>query len=240
MYRPNSSHRRIAPRRRLRPTKSDRGLRPTGHPVGRLAGIAPQPYYLRYSPFAAEARAKLASKLGGGTAVRGSHMPQTTDATASSSRKRKQFAVVAVLITALLLQGLWAFATEPEPYPAVRLPGFGDAPTADGQFADSGLEIEVRYANGLTLRPTPDILASDIRFSSARPTLDEAFRPGPDGAPNPNSSNERVIAWIKKRASLLTSSPPSEVTFCWRTRVINISDATYTYRGECELTKVRM
>lgn len=153
---------------------------------------------------------------------------------ADAPRTRKRITILGALIALLMIQGLYAFATEPEPYPAIRLPGFGAAPTPDGKFANEGLEITIRYADGTALRPSPDSLASDVRFSSARTTLDRAFRPLQNGTRNPNADKPEVISWLKRQASALNPSSPKEAEFCWRTRVVEIRDGSFEYVGDCK------
>jgi hypothetical protein len=153
---------------------------------------------------------------------------------------RKRAIVVAILAVVLPIQAVYAFAVEPEPYPVIRLPGFGSAPDAGGKFARVGLEISILYSDGKILSPTPHELARPVRFSSARPTLDKAFRPLANGVGNPNASNDQVIAWLRRNASDLESSPPVEAVFCWRKQLVNIVDASVDRQGDCETVKVAL
>lgn len=155
-------------------------------------------------------------------------------------RKRRQVIAVAALGIALLGQGLYSFATRPEPYPTVRMPGFGDAPTPSGMFANSGLEVTVRLKDGTELHPNPVDLAGDLRYSAARASLDYAFKPGADGERNPRSTDPEVLDWLSTRTMDLGGQPASEVEFCWRKAVIDITDGTVTRPGECEVATVKL
>lgn len=155
------------------------------------------------------------------------------------ARQRRQLITVLIVGVLLLAQGFYAFAVEPEPYPAIRMPGFGAAPSQDGKFTRDGLEILVRYSDGATRKPTPEALVPDVRFSSARATLDKAFRPLANGSANPNADEQQVISWLRQNATSLSGSQPSEVVFCWRKQIVRISDAAVSYPGNCETVRVR-
>lgn len=156
------------------------------------------------------------------------------------ARKRRELIIVVVVAVALILQGLYSFSTRPEPYPTVRMPGFGDAPKSSGKFANNGVEISVVLANGAVLHPSPDELAGDVRYSSARPTLDYVFRPKANGERNPKADDPEVIAWLSSRVAELSPVPAREVLFCWRKRVVDISDASAELVGPCESENVAL
>lgn len=155
-------------------------------------------------------------------------------------RKRLQFFLVLIVAVTLPAQGAYSFSTENEPYPTIRMPSFGDAPTSSGYFVDDYLDIRVELSDGRTIHPSPDRLASDVRFSSARKILDLAFRPTGDGIPNPNASNPAVVSWLRSHASDLASTSVDKVTFCWRKRSVDIANGEESFIGECELESIQL
>ncbi|WP_157180099.1 MULTISPECIES: hypothetical protein [unclassified Rhodococcus (in: high G+C Gram-positive bacteria)] len=168
-------------------------------------------------------------------------MPDPAVAKRDDARRKRRQAIAVVAFGAFLLgQGLYSFVTRPEPYPTIRMPGFGDAPTRDGQFAGSGLEITVRFEDGRELHPGPADLASDARYSSARASLDYAFRPSRSGEPNPRSTDPEVVDWLITRTTDLGGRPAHEVEFCWRKAIIDIGDASVTTPDECEIAMVTL
>lgn len=150
------------------------------------------------------------------------------------ARKTRQLIFVLILGVLLMLQGLYSFATRPEPYPTIRMPSFGDSPTPSGKFANDGIEISVVLVDGAVLHPSPDELAADVRYSSARETLDHAFRPKGSGERNPRADDPEVVSWLASRVTELSPTPAQEVRFCWRKRVVDISDAAVERIGPCE------
>lgn len=156
------------------------------------------------------------------------------------SRSGRLVAVVA-LSAVLALQGLWSFATNPEPYPTIRLPGFGSVPNANGDFASTWLDITVTYSDGSTAQPNPVDVADNVRYSSARNTLDYAFRPAKDGRANPRAADPVVVEWLRTRPAISESGQiPEAVTFCWRRATVHISDAEVIKEEPCELAVVKL
>lgn len=158
-------------------------------------------------------------------------------ATSRRSRLTKSSITLIVLISVLAAQGLISFVVRPEPYPAIRMPSFGDAPTADGKFANTALDIVVLERDGQETNLSAQQAVGDARFSSARPILDKAFKPLEDGASNPNSKDPIVLGWFKDNLEHIGLSPKS-VSLCWRTREVDIVDAEYRYTGKPECTEV--
>lgn len=132
----------------------------------------------------------------------------------------------------LLAQGVYSFAVEPEPYPTVRMPSFGAAPTRTGLFPTRIVNIKVSYADGSTSNPRVSELMDGVRFSAARPSLNYAFKPG-------KQIDTETRSWLERRAQALGGGPkPSSVEICWQDAAVNVSDASVVNAKPCDTTVV--
>lgn len=119
------------------------------------------------------------------------------------------------------------------------MPSFGGVPNADGKFSGSGLDITLHYADGSTMSPNPVDLAGDIRYSSARASLDYAFRPSGAGQRNTRTADPELVEWLRNRSVEIGSGAiPDSVEFCWRKTIVDITDGTVASTDTCETTRV--
>lgn len=166
---------------------------------------------------------------------------QDSELTEARPRARKRLAIVVAFGLFLVLQGVYSFATTPEPYPSVRMPSFGASPNSEGLFPTPSLDITVHYADGFTAQPGPGELSGDIRYSSIRTSLDYAFRPSKSGTPSSRSDDAELRNWLRDNASAIhPESEPVRVDFCWRASAIDISDGTLVKPDQCELASVEL
>lgn len=132
----------------------------------------------------------------------------------------------------LLAQGVYSFAVEPEPYPTVRMPSFGAAPTRAGLFPSRMVSITVAYTDGTTASPKVSQLMDGIRFSAARPSLNYAFKPG-------KQLDAETRTWLEARAeSVGDGRKPSSVEICWQDAAVDVRDASVVNAKPCETTVV--
>ncbi|WP_146070852.1 hypothetical protein [Arthrobacter sp. B1805] len=134
----------------------------------------------------------------------------------------------------LVAQGLVSFVVEPEPYPTVRMPGFGSAPQADGTWAYTALDVRIHYEDGSSISPHISELLSGIRFSSAKASANFLLGPEASGEVDPETRQ-----WLHERAANLNDgAEPSSVQFCWRKTTIDIADASVDTSVPCNTTEV--
>ncbi|MFI5435297.1 hypothetical protein ACHMZP_26030 [Rhodococcus baikonurensis] len=161
-------------------------------------------------------------------------MPET-----KAKRSNRRLIAITALAVVLLVQGAYSFGVRPEPYPTIRMPSFGGVPNADGKFSGSGLDITLHYADGSTMSPNPVDLAGDIRYSSARASLDYAFRPSGAGERNTRTADPELVEWLRNRSVEIGSGAiPDSVEFCWRKTIVDITDGTVASTDTCETTRV--
>lgn len=161
------------------------------------------------------------------------------DSPVVETRNNRRLIAVAAFGAVLLAQGIYSFGVSPEPYPTIRMPSFGAVPSADGEFVSTGLEITVHYTDGTTVNPNPVDLARDIRYSSARNSLDYAFRPNKAGEENKRASDPELVDWLRDRSVQIgNGSTPDSIEFCWRKTIVNITDGSAVSPGECDTTRV--
>lgn len=145
---------------------------------------------------------------------------------------RRRLAGVVLFGSLLLGQGVYSFAVEPEPYPAVRMPSFGAAPTRDGLFPSRMVSITVTYVDGSVANPRVSELMNGVRFSAARPTLDFAFAPG-------KTIDQPSRSWLQDRArDIGPGSDPESVEICWQNAAVDVRNAHIVNAKPCETTVV--
>ncbi|MBG6184978.1 hypothetical protein IWX65_002956 [Arthrobacter sp. CAN_A214] len=134
----------------------------------------------------------------------------------------------------LVVQGLVSFVVEPEPYPTVRMPGFGSVPKPNGSWAYTSLDVQVQYEDGSTTSPHVSELLEGMRFSSAKASASFLFGPESSG-----KADDETKTWLLDRAALLQSGEtPVSIQFCWRKTTIDIADASVDTSVPCETTEV--
>lgn len=145
---------------------------------------------------------------------------------------RRRLAGVILFGGLLFVQGVYSFAVEPEPYPAIRMPSFGAAPTKDGLFPSRMVSIKVTYVDGSTGNPRVSELMNGVRFSAARPTLNFALAPG-------KSIDEPTRSWLRDRAKEVgPGADPANVEICWQDAAVDIRNAHVVNAQPCETTVV--
>lgn len=135
----------------------------------------------------------------------------------------------------LFVQAAASFSVNPQPYPAVRMPRFGQAPNAAGLFASTRLDVTIHFADGEEQQVVPADLAGDVRYSEVQAMLARGFR-GKQGA----DLDPDLRLWLANRVSALDSRRATRVTFCWRSVAIDVAKARAAHTSPCDLTKVRL
>lgn len=144
---------------------------------------------------------------------------------------KKRTLAIPLLVAVLLVQGAYAARPQPQPYPAVILPGFRQT-TTNWQSKFVHVEVSLRYADGTQLTPYLRDIFTDFNYSAIGPSVDHVFRPhGPnDRAP----LSEPVMAWLKTKAGALhPASDVRSIRFCWRT-VTNDVRGPSSSDGPCD------
>jgi hypothetical protein len=137
---------------------------------------------------------------------------------------------------ALVVQAAVSFVVEPEPYPAIKMPSFGDAPKSSGIFPTSIASATITYTDGSTLTPHISELLDDFRFSSAQYSFDYVFKPGSGRAADPE-----VTEWLAARArELAPGRVPDRVDMCWQKAALNIRSAEYESLTPCESVRIKL
>jgi hypothetical protein len=137
--------------------------------------------------------------------------------------------VVGFFTLLLLTQGGISFLVRPEPYPTIRMPGFGYAPTRDGRVQVSFARLEAVDAGGATRTVAVSDVMRTFRFSAARPSFDYLFR---DADPSRLSPAGR--AWLRARIETLTDGfHPTQVRMCWQKSDVSVADASTMSEQSC-------
>jgi hypothetical protein len=145
---------------------------------------------------------------------------------------KRRLTALAVFGAVLLAQGVYSFAVEPEPYPTVRMPSFGAAPTRAGLFPSRMVQVTVTYQDGSSVSPRVSEIMDGVRFSAARPTLNYVFKPG-------KPVDDETRAWLQARAKAVgPGSEPASVEVCWQDAAVNVEDAQVVNAKPCETTVV--
>lgn len=145
---------------------------------------------------------------------------------------KRRLMALAVFGGLLLSQGVYSFAVEPEPYPAVRMPSFGASPTRAGLFPGRMAYVKVTYADGSTVNPRISEIMDGVRFSAARPTLNYVFKPG-------KAVDDQTRLWLKTRAKAVgDGSEPTAVEVCWQDAAVDVHNAQVVGAKPCETTVV--
>ncbi len=165
-----------------------------------------------------------------GVLVLGEYPPRVT-----TIRQRLRAASVGVFLGALVLQGAMAFVVHPQPYPAVRMPAFASAPNADGRFPSSELSVTIGFADGSERRVEPALITGDVRHSQILSMLSHAFR-GEVGS----DLDPELLAWLQERVAVVDPRPATDLTFCWRSRLVDVASEAVVSSGPCDLTRIRV
>ncbi len=151
-----------------------------------------------------------------------------------SDQRRVDLVVVVVFALLLLAQGYYSFRVDPEPYPVIRMPGFGNAASSEGTRTVTLVEGTVDFSDGTSSDINPMSVMETIRFSTARPTLNFAF-----GPQRSHHWSPEVVAWLRERVETVTGrTDASIVRFCWQHATVHIEDANVTDDGACKWTEI--
>jgi hypothetical protein len=143
---------------------------------------------------------------------------------------------VAVLGLILAVQGYFALAIDPEPYPAIRMPGFSKAPSKDGTFGTTVARADVVFRDGNVLPISPTELMSQFRFSTAQPSYDYLFKSNDASLITP-----AVKEWLRRRIGTIHGAGlPVELRMCWQDAKVGVVDATLTEIAPCEWKSVTL
>jgi hypothetical protein len=137
--------------------------------------------------------------------------------------------VVLVFAGLLLIQGVFSFAIEPEPYPAIRMPAFGITADNHGNFDMRISRAEVVNEDG-SIQPVQTMeLMDEFSYDMARPSYDYLFLTSP-----PSSITPTVKAWLRRRIQdVHGSSRPAELRMCWQEIAISVYDASVAHETPC-------
>jgi len=138
----------------------------------------------------------------------------------SAAYWKKRTLAVVLLVFVLVIQGAYAARPQPQPYPAVVLPGFRQT-TTDWRSEFAEADVKIRYEDGTVLSPAMHELFTNFNDASIPPTIDYAFRPNESDIGEPIS--KAVKDWLNTKASALyPASRVRSVRFCWRTATIDV------------------
>lgn len=156
---------------------------------------------------------------------------------AISSQSRLRVFVILGFCALLAVQGVLSFATRPEPYPTIRMPGFAASSIDNERFENvTTVSVTIEYEDGPTINPHPAELMDDFKPSSARPSLDHVFRVDSGASVSPE-----VTDWLHDRAQDLgDGNTPTHVEFCWQEVAIEIATAESVDEQPCETTRIEL
>jgi len=133
---------------------------------------------------------------------------------------KKRTYAVALLVFVLVIQGAYAARPQPQPYPAVILPGFRQT-TTDWRSEFGEADVTIRYDDGAVLSPPMHELFTNFNDASIGPTMEYVFSPNESDSAEPIS--KAVKDWLNTKASALhPASRVRSVRFCWRTATIDV------------------
>lgn len=153
------------------------------------------------------------------------------------SHKRIGRPLVAVIAFATLLPaqlGVSLLAGH-EPYPTIRMPGFGDAPTAEGFFPTQLTRVSIEYEDGTNLTPHVADLMKDFRYSSSVPSFNYLFKDDSRW----EAARPEVEPWLYSTVHALhPTSRPTTVSICWYRADVDVWTSEYVNSSECERRKI--
>ena len=153
-----------------------------------------------------------------------------------TSKLSRRALVVVAFLSALVVQSGVSFAVEPEPYPAIKMPTFADAPKASGIFPTSVVSLTITYQDGSTITPHVSEVFDEFRFSSARYSLDYLFKPGAD-----RPIDSEVTEWLAANArDLAPGKVPDRIDMCWQKADLDIRSAEYENLSPCEAVRIEL
>ena len=157
------------------------------------------------------------------------------------SAGRRRVIILATLALGLAVQGIYALGASREPYPAVRMPGFGSAPSSDRLFATTTIDITIGYTDGSVRHPHLVKLMGDFRFSAVTTSADHVFHPRNNQGVVRPADDPEVRAWLAERArDIGDGTAPIYVEFCWRNGQLNVSSAQIIKSQACEMQRVNL
>lgn len=150
-------------------------------------------------------------------------------------RRYRRTAVVALVGGLLALQSVYSFAVHPEPYPTIRMPAFGAAGAASGEFELRTAKVAVEDRDGRSESIRVQQVMSGFPFSVSAPTFAYLFAPD---APDPDPA---TVAWLTKRLEKVTGrSDLRAMRVCWQDQTIRIDDASVVSAAPCTWRQVSL
>ncbi|WP_152609254.1 hypothetical protein [Kocuria rosea] len=146
----------------------------------------------------------------------------------------------------LLVVGIFSFflmgqlggslALNSEPYPLVRMPGFGDAPDKDGKFPVEIASVSLTYDDGTTIHPHVAEFMNNFRYSSSVYSFNYMFKD------NDNAMiDDEVTSWMYDTAKKLhPESKPTYIDVCWFKAEVNIKSAEYENKTACDGQRINL
>ncbi|WP_382307699.1 hypothetical protein [Herbiconiux sp. UC225_62] len=153
-----------------------------------------------------------------------------------SRRSRLRLLVVVLFAIFLAAQGALSFVTKPEPYPSIRMPGFGTSPSSDGLFSTSQTLITIRYDDGTATTPAIEELMHGVRFSVAGPAFNHVFPAAGSG-----QISDAVRVWLREKAfELGDGAQPMTLEICRISAHVNVQTGQIVDQTPCANTKVAL
>lgn len=154
--------------------------------------------------------------------------------TVTGSTWRRRTLMLVGLGVALLFQLAWAAREQPQPYPAIILPGFGATSHGLESKFDQTL-ITVHYDDGYEATPYPSEFFGDFNYASIPGTITHVFDPAAPGSDSRIDADVR--RWLRARAEVLhPRAAPASVQFCWQSGTVDLKNLTL-HAGPCERTR---
>lgn len=144
---------------------------------------------------------------------------------------------VTVFGALLVVQGFFSFIILPEPYPTIRMPGFGLAATTDGTLPVVIAHAEAIDENGSVQAISPTSLMNQFRFSTARPSYDYLF----GTTSNPALITPEVKEWLRNRIEVVSGGTRAvEVRMCWQKTDVSVFDASLVRQEPCVWRAIKL
>ncbi|MEX5263389.1 hypothetical protein RF640_05065 [Kocuria sp. CPCC 205231] len=154
----------------------------------------------------------------------------------SNSKISRNLIVVALFGLFLVTQLAMSSIVDPEPYPTIRMPGFGAAPDSNGMFDTKAVDISIHYEDGVTINPHVADVMRGFRYSSATHSFNYVFSES-----EISRVDKEVAEWLAARATdLRPHSSPSYVEICWYSFQLDISTVEEVDATPCELRRVNL
>jgi hypothetical protein len=160
--------------------------------------------------------------------------PSKARAVPRGRRSRRNAVIVVGFAALLVVQGALSFLITPEPYPAIRMPSFGQALARDGIMPVTVTRVVISSGDQERTVAASDLM-EPLRYSAAGPTLDYAFRGDPDRL------SDDAKDWLRGRARAVSGlADPESIRLCWDQLLVNVEDLSIGREKPCEWIEVEL